>query len=248
MKDDSSGTVDLGALFADHQAEMAAKLNKLRRNLDHGSTKGTGTENAWLAMLGHYLPKRYQCTRAAVVDCNGGRSDAIDVLIFDRQYSPFILNDPESEIQLIPAESVYAVLEVKQILNKAHVEYAGGKVASVRELERTSAPVQTISGVKQRDLPPVLGGILCTASEWNPPFGDPFEKAIRGLEPQEHLDVGCALEAGAFEATRDEKEAQIAAWEGTNSLVRFLLVLLRRLQDLGTVPPIDFAKYERQIT
>jgi hypothetical protein len=43
-----------------------------------------------------------------VVDSNGDFSQQIDVLVFDRQYSPLIF---EYEGQtVIPAESVYAVL------------------------------------------------------------------------------------------------------------------------------------------
>ena len=63
-------------------------------------------------MLDTYLPKRYQAAKAHVVDSLGNFSQQIDVVVFDRQYSPFIFTYENETI--IPAESVYAVFEAKQ--------------------------------------------------------------------------------------------------------------------------------------
>ena len=61
------------------------------------------------------FPQRYQAANAHVVDSLGVFSDQIDVVIFDRQYSPFIFNFQGQTI--IPAESVYGVFEAKQTIN-----------------------------------------------------------------------------------------------------------------------------------
>jgi hypothetical protein len=66
-------------------------------------------------LLDTYLPKRYQVATAHVVDSEGNFSDQIDVVVFDRQYSPFIFSYQGQTI--IPAESVYGVFEAKQTLN-----------------------------------------------------------------------------------------------------------------------------------
>lgn len=121
------------------------------------------------------------------MDANGACSEQVDVVIFDRQYSPFILNEKPSCVRYIPAESVYAVLEVKQNLDRQHVVYAGKKVASIRRLERTSAPVATIDGVRKRETFPILGGIITSESDWNPPLGHPFEDAVKSLEPEHQV-------------------------------------------------------------
>ena len=91
---------------------------------------------AWLDLLQSYLPQRYQAATAHVVDCEGKLSDQIDVVVFDRQYSPFIFKYEGQTI--VPAESVYAAFEAKQTVNAALVQYAQDKVASVRRLRRTS--------------------------------------------------------------------------------------------------------------
>ena len=89
-------------------------------------------------MLRKYLPQRDQAAKAHVVDSRGVFSEQIDVVVFDRQYSPFIFNFQNQTI--VPAESVYAAFEAKQTINADQVAYAQRKVASVRRLHRTSLP------------------------------------------------------------------------------------------------------------
>ena len=96
-------------------------------------------------MLDEYLPKRYSATKATVVDSLGHFSDQIDVVIFDRQYSPFIFNFENQKV--VPAESIYAVFEAKQTIDAKLIRYAQDKAASVRRLHRTSLPIPTASGV-----------------------------------------------------------------------------------------------------
>ena len=66
------------------------RLDGARKGLRHPSTKGDASENVWLELFQTYLPKRYQATKAHVVDSKGNFSEQINVVIFDRQYSPFI--------------------------------------------------------------------------------------------------------------------------------------------------------------
>lgn len=61
------------------------------------------------------------------------------IVVFDRQYSPFIFTLEDETI--IPAESVYAVFEAKQTVDAGMVTYAQKKIASVRRLHRTSLPI-----------------------------------------------------------------------------------------------------------
>ena len=111
----------------------------VRKCMGHPGTKGDASEKVWLELLQTYLPKRYVAEKAHVVDSHGVFSEQIDVVIFDRQYSPFIFNYKHEIV--IPAESVYAVFEAKQTINVDQVRYAKQKVASVRRLLRTSLPI-----------------------------------------------------------------------------------------------------------
>jgi hypothetical protein len=123
----------------------------------HPVTKGDASESVWLELLKTYLPKRYQAAKATVVDSAGVFSDQIDVVVFDRQYSPFIFHYQAQTV--IPAESVYAVFEAKQSIDTGQVAYARKKVASVRRLHRTSLPIPHAGGIfSPKPLPHILGG------------------------------------------------------------------------------------------
>jgi hypothetical protein len=131
----------LPKLFESLHRGIENELATARAAFAHAPTKGDVSENIWIELLNTYLPKRYATIGAHVVDSNGTFSDQIDVVIFDRQYSPFIFTLEGHSI--IPAESVYAVFEAKQTVNAGLVKYAQDKVASVRKLHRTSAQTPT---------------------------------------------------------------------------------------------------------
>src|SRR3546814_8384516 len=84
----------------------------------------------------------YEARKGFVVDSRGVFSQQIDVIIHDRQYSPFVFTFKGTDV--VPAESVYAVFEAKQELTAAYIRYAGEKAASVRRLHRTSLYAETI--------------------------------------------------------------------------------------------------------
>lgn len=118
----------LSSLYEDIQH----RLRVVRESIQHPGSKGDASEGVWISLLQKYLPQRYQADKAFVVDSHGNFSQQIDVVVFDRQYSPFIFNCEDTLI--VPAESVYAVFEAKQSADRAMVQYAQEKVASVRRL------------------------------------------------------------------------------------------------------------------
>jgi hypothetical protein len=225
------------------QARLEGGLRGNRSAVTHPGARGEASEEDWLRVLNDHLPQRYQANRAFVIDSQGDCSEQIDIVIYDRQYSPFLYN--QANQRYVPAESVYGVLEVKQDLSREHVLYAGQKAASVRRLHRTSAPVPHVAGVaKPRPLPRIVAGIVTYQSSWTPPFGDPLRDALAGLAADHQLDVGCSLLHGAFEARYlSSGTLELAAVEGPRSLVQFLLRLLKQLQSLATAPAIDYDAY-----
>lgn len=232
----------LNQVYAGLQARLRAGLISSRSVVDHAGAKGAETEANWLDMLQAHLPRRYQAEIAFVVDAEGHQSEQIDIVIYDRQYTPELYNVAGQKV--IPAEGVYAVLEVKQTLNKGNIEYAGGKVSSVRNLSRTSAPIVHAGGEHEaRPLTAILGGILATASDWNPPFGDSFAASLSEGSPKERLDIGCVVDAGGFEAHYDDDGLKTRTSSPEHALAFFFLRLLHRLQRIGTVPAIDYDIY-----
>src|ERR1039458_7428354 len=132
-------TWSLSRILSKLHDDVEHRLSTVRETFKPSGTKGDASEHVWLDLLRTYLPERYRAESAHIVDSDDVFSEQIDVVVFDRQYSPLIFNYEGQMI--IPAESIYAVFEAKQSLNAAHVEYAQKKVASVRRLRRTSLPI-----------------------------------------------------------------------------------------------------------
>lgn len=243
-------TINLSELYTLMQQEMLQKLRSGKAAFVHPGTKGDNTEANWIEWLRAYLPKRYCVDKGTVIDSTGRESDQIDLIIYDAQYSYFVFHQGES--LLIPAESVYAVFEVKQNLNKQHIEYAGKKAKSVRELLRTSAPIRYANGSYSPKKPhEIVAGILTTNSDWQSPIAPNVVRYIEERPYDERLDFVCSISDNTFavgnnvfiEDYKADYKPQIQFCEQNESLVYLLLKLLKRLQDIGTVPAIDFNSY-----
>jgi hypothetical protein len=223
--------------------DIEHKLETARASFGHPGTKGDASEEVWLEMLKEYLPRRYTATKAHVVDSFGNFSQQIDVVVFDRQYSPFIFKFQEQEI--VPAESVYAVFEAKQTINATLVEYAQRKAATVRRLHRTSLPIPTASGVIPAKPGHIIGGILTFESDWSPALGDSLLKALQAGIGDEYLDLGCIAAQGTF--TCDASKLHTVIPKGKPATA-FLFELIARLQELATVPMIDVRAYAKWLS
>ena len=202
------GHFDLTGAFFKRQEKLRSDLG-LGDIAAHPGTKGDDTELNWLHMLERVpapplrcLPRRSSSTRRVT------QSEQIDVVIHDRHFSPLLFE--VGDACYIPAESVYAAFEVKQDLDKGNLEYAADKIATVRSLHRTTAPVPHAGGMYD----PITragssAGCSTRRSDWTPPFGEPFETCLQDLdardggEVQWGLDIGCAVEDGGFTVTRD---------------------------------------------
>lgn len=233
-------TWSLPQLLAGLHDDIQQRLETCRKSFGHPVTKGDASQKVWLELLQTYLPQRYQAASAHVVDSNGTFSEQIDVVVFDRQYSPFIFHYEDQTI--IPAESVYAVFEAKQVINAGHVGYAQKKVSSVRRLQRTSLPIPYAKGTyPAKPLIPILGGILTFESEWNPVFGEPLRNALQNDVADGRIDLGCVAAHGHFRFD-DATNAYGFVGEGKPATA-FLFRLISQLQFSGTVPMIDVQAY-----
>jgi hypothetical protein len=231
----------LQKLLAGLHEDIQHRLAAARQSFGHPGTTGDATENVWLELLQRYLPTRYQAEKAHVVDSKGMFSDQIDVLLFDRQYSPFIFRFEDQLV--IPAESVYGAFEVRQTINAGNVDYAQKKVASVRRLYRSSLPIPYVAGTyPPKPLPHIIGGLLTFESEWNPPLGQPLLDALGRENPDGRLDLGCVAAHGVFRC--DSTNCHLVVPHGKPATV-FLLELIARLQMSATVPMIDLHAYAK---
>ena len=227
-------------LFMVLQKKMQSELEGSKIILEHPISLGDNCELKWIDWLRKYLPERYRIDKAFVIDSKGNLSDQIDVVVYDRQYTPFIFNDGGAIY--IPAESVYAVFEVKQTINKEYLEYAGKKAESVRNLYRTSASIIHAGGKFEPVVPKhIIAGILAYDCEWVNGLNDTFIKNLKTLQNNQLLNMGCALTVGTFYINSDNNKLQIS--NANESLIYFFLKLFKELQRLGTVPAMDINEY-----
>lgn len=138
-------TFSIPTLLESLHKGIEARLTIARAAIGHPGSKGDASEAIWLELLETYLPRRYSVTKGHVCDSQNSFSEQLDVIIYDRQYSPLIFGFEGQKV--IPAESVYAVFEAKQIIDANMLEYARNKIASVRRLHRTSLPVPHVGGM-----------------------------------------------------------------------------------------------------
>lgn len=240
---------DLEGAFADQEKQLAATLARGRHITDQPGIVGDATEAGWKDMLGDFLPGRYRVDSGKVIDSQGHQSEQIDIIIHDNYYSPLMFSIGDA--RFVPVESVYAVLEVRQTLNKANLDYAAQKAESVRRLHRTSTLIPNQFGkaiTKDLDRSPILAGILTSKSDWRPPFDNTLRSHLAGQPPQRTIDIGCALSAGAFDTQRrplvtDRALLRITSSGPERALSYFVIRLLHRLQQLGTVGAIDYETY-----
>lgn len=253
---------------------MSAQLSTNRDFILHPGSKGDSLEDTWIEWLRKYLPNRYCIDKAIIVDSTGQLSDQIDLVIYDQQYTPFVLT--QNGIHYIPAEGVYAVFEVKPDLNGSimsggesisYIEYAGRKIESVRRLKRTTTSI--IDRGKKHDPRPltkIVGGILASTNSIKK--RETVENHLKALNNLRGIDIGCAVDYGAFfvDYTGEEdikildytqrindyynsrtiNEIEMSA--GGVSLVSFFFQLMRYLQQsIGTIAAIDLGEYAKAI-
>lgn len=263
------GHIELKKLFEGLQKQMTAQLSTDREFIIHPGSKGDALENTWIEWLRKYLPNRYCIEKAIVIDSDGNTSDQIDVVIYDNWYTPFIFT--QNGLHYIPAEGVYAVFEVKPNISKEYIKYAGNKIASVRQLKRTSTSMIN-SGKKYppRQLTEIVGGFLCSTIDTKKLHEDKIEEYLKECRGICSIDIGCIADTAEFFVnynslveyneintdnstdymdhilnyykTREMKSVKFSRPE--NSLVSFSLQLSQYLQQsIGTIAAIDFQAY-----
>lgn len=235
----TDGASFLKKAFAAEEKVLALEISLAASSIPHSATAGSINERHFIDLLKRYLPKRYEVDSATVIDSEGKTSDQIDVVIFDNQYTPTLLD--QKNHRFVPAEAVYAVLEIKPKIDKAYLEYAAGKAKSVRTLRRTSVPIPHAGG----EHPPkphfrIVSGIVAPAVDWQEGVhAKAFQKALQAMKNEEAIDCGVGLMSGAF----DSFSGELVLRDGENSLIYFVFRLLQKLQSMGTVPAVDWNSY-----
>lgn len=235
----AAGTQFLRDAFESEQKCLSTDLKSSFR-ITHKGDRGEVNEQFFIDFLRAYLPNRYTVEKAIVIDSRGSVSQSIDIVVFDRQYTPTLLDN--NKHRYVPAEAVYAVFECKPKIDKNYLEYAGEKVASVRKLHRTTVDIHHAGGVfKAKPLFPILGGILAIEVGWSDGLGESFRKNHQKLVGNQQIDCGFSANGACFDTFAGEGAYTFGP--KTNALAYFAFRLLWKLQTLATVPAVDWMAY-----
>jgi len=235
----------------------------------HTVSKGQRRENAFRDLLRRYLPTRCSLGAGEVAEPSGTMSRQVDVLVYDGLDQEPLVDDPGSLV--LAAESVYAAIEIKPLLDGSHLDRGADIVRSVKVLPRTALDRAVVRDGKQAPQanPPPFGAILNP-----PPFGailachstDPDQLALRlrafqdGKPPPNWVDAVCILDTAVIHRftgmlgpdgwTLDcyEEAVHYAVVDtGTDSLLYFLDLLRADLRQ-KRLWPYQLASYSSGIT
>jgi hypothetical protein len=124
----------IAGLISQAAKKLRDDFEYIRNTNPHAGEKGGETEDKVREFLNGHIPKRFQVAAGFVIDVDNQMSDHQDVLIYDAQSSAVYRYDGNN--QIIPADAVAVVMEVKSVLNRSHLENAYEKIADVKRLKK----------------------------------------------------------------------------------------------------------------
>ncbi|MEK7993289.1 MAG: DUF6602 domain-containing protein [Planctomycetota bacterium] len=126
--------MDWDGLFKSTSSSMRTEFEKARTAVTNSGLKGNINERIVAEFLRQVLPARIGFCTGEVIDSEGGHSKQIDVLAYDAISATSVFKS--GEIQVLPIESVFAVVEVKAVLNKQEIEKAFQNMLAIKNLEK----------------------------------------------------------------------------------------------------------------
>lgn len=124
----------IAGLISSAAKKLRDDFEYIRVTNSHSGEKGGETEERVREFLNGHIPKRFQATAGFVIDVDNQMSDHQDVIIYDAQSSPVYRY--EGNNQIVSADAVAVIMEVKSVLNKSHLQDAYAKIEEVKRLKK----------------------------------------------------------------------------------------------------------------
>jgi len=239
---------------------LRAQFDAARAVGRHSVEKGIRTEQVMIDFLRAHLPSKYGVARGEIVDSNGMTARQCDVVIYDAPHAPLLHLSDSSTV--FPAESVYAVIEMKTALSRTTLEQSVEVVRSVKALSRSATMFHHDGHRKYHgsaENPPIFGAVFAfgagAAQDWLAPE---MYKLDDGMPRHTRTDAVCVLDTqlvyhfapvvtpeGKDEwwpcSGGDSKHVGVYR-SGEDTLLMFYLLLLHELNARALFPP-DLLQY-----
>ena len=176
--------MNLNEIFQSIAINMLTEFEHTQTQIKHMGERGSEREAVLKSFLSKYLPTRYGISSGEIIDTEGGISHQCDLIIYDHFNSPLLLAG--ENIRIFPAESVFAVIEVKSVLSAKEIDDCITKIKHLKNLKRENGPIPGVifaykSGWKK-------DSIQRTATE--------FQKQYRQCQGHQFVDLICILSHG----------------------------------------------------
>jgi hypothetical protein len=105
--------------------ELAARFR-------HKGLRGSSREQVIADFLTGQIPSRFGVTAGEAIDADGRRTGQLDIVVYDRYATAPLLKREAGD--LLPAEALLAVIEVKSVLSQKELNMAAGAARRISQL------------------------------------------------------------------------------------------------------------------
>lgn len=189
----------LARILQDTAEELRLKFQKARTAVQHSGIVGQEGERIVAGFLRERLPSSIGVTTGEIIDIEGGRSKQTDVIVYDALRTPMIFSGEERNTNVVPAEGVLAVIEVKTHLRSGDIEGCLANCRSVKQRSRSAyfpQPIQSRQIAYGRDCDdlPIFYSVFADSSD------NLYAGALNDFQAeipvQERIDMLCCLDRG----------------------------------------------------
>lgn len=128
------------------QKKLEVSAEQIRNLIPTSGEIGTLIEEMFRSYLAEVLPEKIGVSHGFVMDSNGGESDQMDIILYDKMNTPRIFTSAAAHI--FPVEATYACGEVKTRLNTKELRDSLKKCLSYKNLCRKAYFDRSGSDVK----------------------------------------------------------------------------------------------------
>lgn len=245
---------------------LAAVARKVRAEFDensfieHRGSKGSVREDSLVQILRKYLPDHVKVAGSSeIIAANGERSGQCDIVIHDPKAPPLF---GSTGYQILPAECVYAVIEVKSILTWRELEKSCQNIARIKRMPKTAYYLEhQVFGPQRQQYGevhsyfPTTGFIFAydSANLWD--MSTQLIELFRSLPLRERLDGAWALGKGSYnwlsQAPSDEflplpePGARLAVLDAhpEQDVILNMIIILNTVLTFAFMPPFNLIQY-----
>ena len=130
----SSNSLD--EIFHGISQRMKLDFDFMSSQFKHRPSVGTAREYALKEFLRAHLPQKLTIGSGIVIDSTGKKSKQIDIIIYDALNAPIL--HASDNLQIIPVECVYAVIEVKSFLDSRELRKSVDNIRSIKQMSKSA--------------------------------------------------------------------------------------------------------------